>query len=682
VTRSRGIGEYSGRIWRIAGLTAVTVAAAGLSPAWGQVSKSELAELRARGEREGWTFTVGENPATSRSLSELCGLVEPENWREGATFDPCRPQRSLPGAFDWRALGSCTPVRDQRSCGSCWAFATVGALECNILGRDGRSVDLSEQWLVSCNRSGWSCDGGWFAHAYHLAGTDACGGSGAVLERDFPYTGRDLPCDCPYPHEYHIQNWAYVGSGGPDLPDTSAIKQAILDHGPVSVAVYVNSAFQGYTGGIFNGCQDGTVNHAVVLVGWNDDDGVWIMRNSWGPGWGESGYMRILYGCSRIGYGACYVDYQMRDCNGNSIPDLCDVRCGSGFCEGLDCGGSPDCNGNLVPDECEPDCNGNGIPDDCDVASGFSPDCNYNEIPDECEPDCNGNGMPDDCDIAAGSSPDCNLNRVPDECDIASGAAADCNGNGIPDECDLYPPAHVDAQDNCADAELLCPGNVQVGTTAGATRDGSASCGGAGGAGDVWYYYQPSGNGFVTISLCDSAFDTVLSVHSGCPGDQSNQLVCNDNYCGLQSAVSLFVSARHDYWIRVSGAADASGEFSLVLLGPPCVYSAECNDNGIPDECEPDCNGNGVPDDCDIAAGRSTDLDGDGIPDECRLGDMNCDGAVNSFDIDPFVLAFVSPEVYAEEFPACPAMNGDINSDGEINVFDIDPFVSLLTRGE
>jgi hypothetical protein len=92
-----------------------------------------------------------------------------------------------------------------------------------------------------------------------------------------------------------------------------AMKQAIMQYGPISVAVHANSAMQAYNGGIFNGCANGEINHGVVLVGWDDDqgtDGVWIMRNSWGTGWGEDGgYMRMPYGCSYIGYGACYVDY-------------------------------------------------------------------------------------------------------------------------------------------------------------------------------------------------------------------------------------------------------------------------------------------------------------------------------------------------------------------------------------
>jgi hypothetical protein len=61
------------------------------------------------------------------------------------------------------------------------------------------------------------------------------------------------------------------------------------------------------------------------------------------------------------------------------------------------------------------------------------------------------------------------------------------------------------------------------------------------------------------------------------------------------------------------------------------------------------------------------------------LGDLNCDGNVNVFDIDPFVLALTDPAGYALAFPSCDAMNGDANQDGEVNVFDIDPFVALLT---
>ncbi len=282
-----------------------------VAPTFAGLTAEDIAALQERAEREGWTFTFGENSATQYSLDQLCGLKVPENWPATARFDPCTPTGGLPLSFDWRELGGFTPVINQGGCGSCWAFGTVGALECAIKIIDGVTEDLSEQWVVSCNQDGWSCGGGWFAHDYHQWKTDPCGGTGAVLESDFPYQAQDLPCGCPYPHHYLIQSWAFIGDPFPSVP---AMKQAIVDHGPISVCVYANDAMQGYNGGVFNACEnDQGTNHIVCLVGWDDNqgtDGVWIMRNSWGGGWGEGGgYMRIEYGCSRIGEAACYVDY-------------------------------------------------------------------------------------------------------------------------------------------------------------------------------------------------------------------------------------------------------------------------------------------------------------------------------------------------------------------------------------
>jgi C1A family cysteine protease len=271
----------------------------------------DIEALQQRAEAEGWTFTVGENPATRYTLDQLCGLKEPENWRETANFVKVTPRLDLPAAYNWCDEGGCTSVKNQSSCGSCWAFGTVGALECNILIKDGVEVDLSEQWLVSCNVEGWGCSGGWWAHDYHQWKTDPCADHGAVLEEYFPYTATDEPCDCPYTHDYWIDNWAFIAGEGVVAP-VADIKQAILDWGPVSVAICVNSEFQAYTGGIYSGPTCSDINHAVVLVGWDDNQGtsgVWILRNSWGPGWGENGYMRIEYGVCDVGYAACYVDY-------------------------------------------------------------------------------------------------------------------------------------------------------------------------------------------------------------------------------------------------------------------------------------------------------------------------------------------------------------------------------------
>jgi len=267
------------------------------------------------------------------TLSELMGLdtaraggtaprpatEQPDRWGVDGPVHGDR-SRDLPTYFDWRDVDGCTPVRNQASCGSCWAFATVGPLECNIKINDGVEVDLSEQWLVSCNQEGWGCGGGWWAHDYHLYSTDPCGDAGAVLEEHFPYTATDAPCNCPYPHDYFIEGWASVPGG--DIPSPDAIKEAILEHGPISVAIAVDQTFHDYDGGVFGMDTATDINHGVVLVGWDDSqgtEGVWFLRNSWGPGWGEDGYMRIEYGCDLVGYGACYIDY--RDPLRISLPD-------------------------------------------------------------------------------------------------------------------------------------------------------------------------------------------------------------------------------------------------------------------------------------------------------------------------------------------------------------------------
>ncbi len=223
-----------------------------------------------------------------------------------------QPEQTPPATYNWCDLGGCTPVRNQGSCGACWAFGTVGVLELQIKRNDGVTRDLSEQYLVSCNTNDWGCGGGWWAHDYHLdAVPPGEPDAGAVNESEFPYVASDVSCNPPHEHYEKITSWHYVGASS-GVPSIADIKQAIYDHGPLAVAICVGSAFQGYGGGVFTTDESylcDTVNHGVVLVGWDDGQGIWHLRNSWGAGWGESGYMRIGYGVSRVGYGASYVTY-------------------------------------------------------------------------------------------------------------------------------------------------------------------------------------------------------------------------------------------------------------------------------------------------------------------------------------------------------------------------------------
>ena len=223
----------------------------------------------------------------------------------------------LAASFDWRTVNGqnyVSPVKNQGSCGSCWAFGTVAPLEAKLLISGGGLADLSEQYLVSCNNNGWSCSGGWWAHDYHynkkVSGEFE---AGSVLESIFPYTASGSACNPPHAHSQKIESWKYVGSSF-GVPSVEAIKTAIATYGPVAAAVCVGSAFSNYHSGIFstdekNVCKTGQVNHAVVLVGWDDATDTWIMKNSWGTGWGESGYMRIKRNVSNIGYAANYVVY-------------------------------------------------------------------------------------------------------------------------------------------------------------------------------------------------------------------------------------------------------------------------------------------------------------------------------------------------------------------------------------
>jgi hypothetical protein len=231
----------------------------------------------------------------------------------------------LPEAFNWCDYGVCTPIKDQSACDCGWAFAVTGAFECRIAIEDGTLVDLSEEWLLSCTDAGDCYSGNSYeAASYNLCSgeyTDPCGGHGAVLESDFPYEASEVFCGCPYPHPYCLDAREYVEGS---TPSVEALKQAIFDHGPVVAYVHANTAFEVYHGGVFHTCEDGPLNHAVVLVGWDDTqgtDGVWILRNSLSTHWGEDicgnpwgpdtdgGYMRIEYGCSRIGAYGLYLDY-------------------------------------------------------------------------------------------------------------------------------------------------------------------------------------------------------------------------------------------------------------------------------------------------------------------------------------------------------------------------------------
>jgi hypothetical protein len=259
--------------------------------------QKKIEEMRAEIRANGHTFTVGYNPAMQYTIEQLCNFkpeLTPEIYKDNEPVQVAGKPTPPGGSY---YIADYTRVKDQGSCGSCWAFSTAGMFE-SVLLKKGISTDLSEQWLVSCNTNGWGCNGGNFANAYYL-------NPGAVLEGCFRYKAADVPCKtgCPY---------VYVAKGQGNASGVSSIKSAIQTYGGVSCAVTVTSYFQAYTGGVFSYNAGGSCNHAVVLVGWDDSlgsAGAWRMKNSWGTGWGESGMMWIEYGVSSIGSGGNYLTY-------------------------------------------------------------------------------------------------------------------------------------------------------------------------------------------------------------------------------------------------------------------------------------------------------------------------------------------------------------------------------------
>jgi uncharacterized repeat protein (TIGR03803 family) len=277
----------------------------GPSLVYAQLSASDIAAMKQEITKQKYTFTVDENPATKIPLSQLCGTIPAlaPNSANSLSSKTMVGGTDLPSYWDWRQHNGVTPVKNQGNCGSCWAFSTVGTMEAMILIASGTTTDLSEQQLVSCNTNGWSCDGGNYAFDMEIS-------PGAMLESCFSYQAADVACQSGCPHVYQLSSWGYVGNSW-SVPSTTAIKNAIYTYGPISVCVAVDSYFQAYSGGVYNDNSASSLDHAVVLVGWDDTNSCWIMKNSWGTGWGESGYMRIAYGCDQIGYAAAYAVWVM-----------------------------------------------------------------------------------------------------------------------------------------------------------------------------------------------------------------------------------------------------------------------------------------------------------------------------------------------------------------------------------
>jgi len=236
-----------------------------------------------------------------------------------------RVLQDIPDALDWRERGIVSEVKNQGSCGSCWTFSTVGALEAHLaLKADPwRAPRLSEQQLVDCafNFDTAGCNGGLPSHAFEYIKH----AGGLSTEFAYPYVAETKDCsfsmaeDAPVPEAQGVGIIVPGGSVNLTAGDEKQLQMALATAGPVSVAFQVASDFKSYASGVYTStvCKDGPmdVNHAVLAVGYGTDVDLdmpyWTIKNSWDFTWGADGYFKMEAFKNMCGVANC-----------NSYPDL------------------------------------------------------------------------------------------------------------------------------------------------------------------------------------------------------------------------------------------------------------------------------------------------------------------------------------------------------------------------
>jgi len=241
----------------------------------------------ARYEAGEETYFQGVNQFTDMTLEEfqalpMFGFVKPESAGPNLGTHEWNGEE-LAASVDWRSKGAVTPVKNQGQCGSCWAFSTVGGLEGAWEIGTGTLTSMSEQQFVDCSKANSGCNGGLMDSAFQYAE-----GVAVATESSYPYTARDGSCKSSYT--------TAIPRGGVngyhDVSRSTSSLQSALVQQPVSVAIQADqSVFQRYSGGVITSGCGTQLDHGVTAVGYNSD--YFIVKNSWGASWGNSGYVYI-----------------------------------------------------------------------------------------------------------------------------------------------------------------------------------------------------------------------------------------------------------------------------------------------------------------------------------------------------------------------------------------------------
>jgi cathepsin L len=204
--------------------------------------------------------------------------------------------KTIAASIDWRTQGAVTPIKNQGSCGACWAFSTTGSVEGAWKIAGNTLVSLSEQQLIDCSQAEGNdgCEGGIMDQAFEYIIEN----KGICSEASYPYQAVDGTCRAA-----NCQSVASISSYN-DVDTNDNAMLTALNTGPVSVAIEADQqAFQFYSSGVFSKPCGKNLDHGVLLVGYGTQSGqpFWILKNSWGTSWGMDGYMLMVRGKDECG---------------------------------------------------------------------------------------------------------------------------------------------------------------------------------------------------------------------------------------------------------------------------------------------------------------------------------------------------------------------------------------------
>jgi C1A family cysteine protease len=213
-----------------------------------------------------------------------------------------KPNVAAPASFDWRDKSKVTAIKNQRQCGSCWAFSVTENIESVWMIAKGLTnhtmPPLAPQQIVDCDKADGGCNGGDTPTAYKYV--MACGG--LETEKDYPYVARNEPCHFDKAKEYaHISGWKYAASKG----DEKTMVDNTYALAPLSICVDAQN-WQHYSSGIMTAHQCAIrvrLDHCVQIIGYDTahNPPFWMVRNSWGESWGEHGLIFLQYGQNTCG---------------------------------------------------------------------------------------------------------------------------------------------------------------------------------------------------------------------------------------------------------------------------------------------------------------------------------------------------------------------------------------------